>query len=531
MNRRRKRSGPPVDYWHLLFNPAAKIAGTGLQWDGTKLWSQEPPRVGEAIEKIERAWAVLRDPMIALQLAAMYDKSNRQADALDVLRDAFRQDPRHHLVRHHAAIALLRHGTVGDVRNFCESVLKVDPEDAFARFIVVLLERFDVWVDEMVETVTAIQSTLPPFIISCPVWGKSHSGYFLNYLCATLLSKNNLPELAKRHAVHIVVFTTAETEEYLRAAPLFARLAEYAAVRIVHYTDSLMDYDRAMEAHYGHERVSYSDHSLAFYYARNCRFALMSGAHYAALAAGRATDALVSCQVADLILNDGALPCMAALLEAKADAVLIHTIQMNGTALREILDRTFRDGDHVLHIPSQDCAKLLVDHIPQRNSGDVGPSVESPIRICWRVGKEGILLHANHYHPICLRPKAFDHPFALTIDPVDSRLIDRSSLRLERIHLVQDASIVGLSIDDEPPPEQPGSSMRSPPIRDFAFWLWGYWGRVRGILFRSPLRFGQATSSEEWDRAEAAASIFVDAIVEQAAHLEGDRQAKKSWRL
>lgn len=530
MNRRRKRSGPSVDYWHLLFNPAARIAGTGLQWDGTKLWSGEPPQVGEAMEKIERAWAVLRDPMVALQLAAMYDKSNRQADALVVLREAFRQDPRHPLVRHHAAIALLRHGTAGDVRDFADSVLKVDPEDAFARFIVTLLERFDVWVAEVVETVRRTQSALPPFIIACPVWGQPHSGYFLNYLCATLLSKNNLPELAKHHAVHIVVFTTAETEEYLRASPSFARLSEHATVLIVHYAESQVDHGSAMEAHYGHERVSYSDRSLAFYYARNCRFALMSGAHYAALAAGRATDALVSCQVADLILNDGALPSMAAHLDANADAVLIHTIQMNGTALRSMLDRTFRDQDDVLHISSLDCAKLLVDHIPERNSGDVGPSVDSPIRICWRVGEEGLLIHANHYHPICLRPKAFDYPLAPTIDPVDSRLIDRSSLRLERIHLVQDASIVGLSIDDEPAPEQPGNSMRSLPIPDFAFWLWGYWGRFRGAFFRSPLRLGQATAPE-WEHAEAAASIVVDAIVEQAARLEGDRQAQKSWRL
>ncbi|MGD9886059.1 MAG: hypothetical protein AB7F22_21770 [Reyranella sp.] len=25
---------------------------------------------------------------------------------------------------------------------------------------------------------------------------------------------------------------------------------------------------------------------------------------------------------------------------------------------------------------------------------------------------------------------------------------------------------------------------------DDAFWLWGYWGRFRATLFRTPLRFG-----------------------------------------
>ena len=66
---------------------------------------------------------------------------------------------------------------------------------------------------------------------------------------------------------------------------------------------------------------------------------------------------------------------------------------------------------------------------------------------------------------------------------------------------------------------------------DVAFWLWGYWGRLRGTFFRSPLRFGSATSGAEWARAEAAASAVVDSIVNQAAQLEESHQARKSWRL
>ena len=56
-------------------------------------------------------------------------------------------------------------------------------------------------------------------------------------------------------------------------------------------------------ARYGSEQVPYSDHSLAFYYERNCKFALMSCAHYVALAAGCAVDAIVSCMVADVMVN------------------------------------------------------------------------------------------------------------------------------------------------------------------------------------------------------------------------------------
>ena len=254
--------------------------------------------------------------------------------------------------------------------------------------------------------------------------------------------------MAKVCSVHLVIFTSAETESYLIADPLFARLKEYATVRFVHYTENQINYGNCMEAHYGREEVFYSDRSLAFYYARNCKFALMSCAHYVALAAGRATDAFVSCQVADTLLNDGALTRMADRLAGGVDALLINCIQIDDEALRPALDRSCRRDDGVLQISSDDCARILAEHLPEYNFADAGDLPRMRLRICWRVGADGILVHGNHYHPICLRPRAFAHPLQLTIDPIDSRFIDRSSLELDRIHLVQDASIVGLSLEE-----------------------------------------------------------------------------------
>ena len=66
------------------------IAAKGLLREGSALWSAEPHRVREAIDKVEQAWALTRDPEIAIQLATMYDRANRNEDALVVLRQAFR---------------------------------------------------------------------------------------------------------------------------------------------------------------------------------------------------------------------------------------------------------------------------------------------------------------------------------------------------------------------------------------------------------------------------------------------------------
>jgi hypothetical protein len=514
----------------LALRRASDLTARGLLREGTRMWTSDPRLVQEAIDKVERAWALSRDPMIAVQLATMYDRTNQNQDALVVLREAFRNDPHHALVRHHAAITLLRHGAPDAIRDFIESVLKLEPGDAFAQFVAKLLDRFDAWTEQLVASIARMRDGRQPFVISLPVWGQLYSDYFVRYLCATLLSPNNLPALAKSHSIHLALFTTEETERDLRADAMFRRLEEHATVEFVHY-GNLVDYKAAMEACYEHQQVPYSNHSLAFYYARTCKFALMSCAHYVALAAGRTTDALVSCQVADLILNDGALPLMAERLASEADAVLIHAIQMPGKILRPKLEQSFRRADGVLPLSSQDCIGFIVEHMPEPNFVDSKRLLDLPLRISWRVGNRGILIHGNHYHPICLRPKAFTHPLRLTVDPVDSRFIDRTSLEIARIHLIQDASIVGMAVDDDPILEESENSMGALSVPLFALWLWGYWGRLRGVFFRSPLRLGSATSGQEWQRAEEAASAIVDAIVDRTAELEASQQAAKSWRL
>jgi hypothetical protein len=460
----------------------------------------------------------------------MYDKANRNDDALVVLRQAFAANPAHALLRHHAAITLLRHGSPDEIREFFASVLRIDAADAFARFIVTLLDRYDGWVDQLASSMERKRNGRQPVLLSLPVWGRKHAAYCVQYLCASLLAPNNLPALANGRSVHIALFTDEETEKALRAESLFRRLEDHATIDFVRYPADVMAYQASMQASYGQQKVHYSPNPLAFYYERNCGFALMSCAHYVALAAGRATDAFVSCLVADLVVNDGALAAMVDDM-GRADAVLVHAIQMRGAVLRPILDQQFRQADGVLCVSTESAARLVIEHIPAGNFADAGRSMDPPLRLAWRVGEDGLLVHGNHYHPFCLRPKAFEHPLRLSIDPVDSRFIDRSSLDIGRIHLVQDASIVALGIDDDPILDRFQSTEESLPAARFALWLWGYWGRMRAHLFRAPVRYGTAGRSAEWQRVEAEAAAKVEAIVSEADRLEHCKQSGRSWRL
>ena len=518
------------DWLQPLVGGAPDQVAARLLREGNALWAADPHRVQEAIDKVEQAWALTHDPRTAIQLATMYDRANRNDDALVVLREAFHKHPKDALLRHHAAITLLRHGEPSDIRDFFESVLKIDAHDAFARFVMTLLDSYDGWVGQLAASIERNSDGRQAFLISLPVWGRTFADFSVRYFWASMLSPNNLPALARDYAVHIAIFTNEETEKMLRSEPLFRRLEDYAFIDFIHYPAGVIGYRASMESGYGHEKVHYSENSLAFYYARNCKFALMSCAHYVALAAGRASDALVSAMVADIVMNDGALPRMAERLK-KADALMIHALQLPGKIVRPIIDRDHRGADGVLAIPSEACSRLLVAHLPEANFADTRLFADPPLRIAWRVGEDGLLIHGNHYHPYCLRPSALAHPLQLSIDPIDSRFIDRTSLGIDRIDLVRDDSIVSMAVDDDPILEPSSNSMGELSVQKFALWLWGYWGRLRGDLFRSPIRFGSVARHEEWREVETAAASVIDAIVSEAESRERPNRARKSWKL
>src|SRR5260370_36794991 len=171
-----------------VWRRARTFLAKGLLKEANRAGADDPRRIHEQIEKIEQAWTLTRDPRIAIQLATTYDRINRNEDALVVLRQAFRQDPRHPLLRHHAAITLLRHGAETDIRDFFASVLKLDPDDAFAQFVTSLLESYDVWAEELVSSIDRQRDGRRPFIISCPVWGQPFAVNFAHYIRAALLA-------------------------------------------------------------------------------------------------------------------------------------------------------------------------------------------------------------------------------------------------------------------------------------------------------------------------------------------------------
>ena len=68
-------------------------------------------------------------------------------------------------------------------------------------------------------------------------------------------------------------------------------------------------------------------------------------------------------------------------------------------------------------------------------------------------------------------------------------------------------------------------------VADVALWLWGFWDRTRGPLFRSALQVGKSTDGNEWTEVEHHAARIVEEIIAEATDREIVNEARESWRL
>lgn len=501
--------------------PAFTLEGFAhtLVREGQILWSKHPHEIAKAIELVERGWAIAPSPEYAIQLVVMYDRVNRHADTLKVLRLAVRIFPDDQDIRCYASTTLFRHGSFEDLKEYASSILRRDEGDMFSRFVLEVGEFFAAQVQALVKHVRQSARGARPFFLTVAIWGEDYIDEFLRYACAALLAPNNLPGLSSAYAVDLVIFTTPEGQARLENSPIFSRLLEFAKVSFHIYPGSMMIERRSFDGHYGSR--------LGEYYARSTKFALMSAAHYVALEAGREVDALVTAMGADNIFSDSALTRMAEKIAGGCDVVLVSGFRVHKAKAALGAEARHRKDDGSLCLSSEDYVDLLIDNIPPEYFVDSPTFADFPLMLCWRIPEEGVLVHANHYHPYCVAAGRLVRKLEPTIDPIDGRFVSRH-LPAARLHLVQDASIAVSDWGDVPVLEQVATDERRFSARDVGLWLCGFWDGVRAPLFRSPVRLRRGTGSRRWEEAEVAAAETIDEIVGVASE---HARAATAWGL
>ncbi len=502
-----------------LYDDIPRLAAALLQ-DATEIWAADPHRVTDAIIKAEQSWVLLPSPDAAIQLGVMYDRVNRHCDALSVYRQATHAFPHHARLRHETGITILRHGTAADAREFFESVLSIDPGDCFAVYFNILSGLYQQWIEELDREMQTPEGPCP-YVIACPVWGETYARDFVRYLCASLLASGNLPGLACGRKVHFVVFTTEATRMQLETDSTFNRLRSCASIHFIVYPDELIDFSAPMKRAYGEE--------LGPYYARTCKFLLMSSAHYVALTVARRHGGFAIPLGADAIFADGSFEAIGRHMDAGKDVILLMGIRL-GDEVQPMIE-TFRTEDGLLAIPSPEVSRLYVEHIPDGYFAESDCFALMPIMLCWRVGDTGVLIHSNHYHPVCIRAAATEHPYELTIDPVDSRFMERAGFSCERVHLVLDDEIAGFGVESEPVIGQGDAQPNRMVARDVGLWLWGVWGELRPWYFRSQLRYSTTEIGGEWRPVEGRALAEVDEALATARAYDLTNRRYRSWTL
>lgn len=494
-----------------------------LRDKGSSIWQSTPNRIVEAVGKVEQSWGLKRDPDTAVLLGDLYDLTNRHQDMLSLYREAFHLFPRHARLRYEAGTMLFRHGQPQDIRDFVDAVQEIDPDDIFTKFAATMLAKYPAWVTSLAATIERQSQGATVYTLTCPLWGKSFEKDFTRYLCAALLAPNNLPALAKRYPVVLAIFTTAEIEERLKAEPMFQRVAQYATVHFTHYDPALVDYSRPMVEQYGA--------TLGPYYARTCKFLLFSCAHYAALAAGHDHDCIVVPLCSDSILSDGVLSGVADIMLGDVDIISFWGFRIVSREAREGVERDFRAEDGSLAIPARSLARLFVDYAPDAYCVNSKSFSSFPENLYWRVGSEALLVHASHYHPICIRPSALSLPLALTIDPVDSRFLDKHFSRKERLHFIRDLSMASVNLEDEAVAsvQQPEPRTMSP--REVGRWLWQVWSPWRATNFEAPICISTGPLPPEWATVRRQAQETTREIIEVASEFEDGNRRRKSWRV
>lgn len=502
-------------------NPLDVLAQT-LRDEGVKMWLSDPHKVVEAIEKIEQSWSLRRNPDTAVQLGVMYDLVNRHQDTLVVQREAFHLFPTHARLRHEAGVTLLRHGQPSDIQDFIDSVLQIDPDDIFAKFVSTLLTEYPRWVGSLATKIKDQFDGKTVYTLACPIWGKSFAEDFIRYLCAALMSPNNLPSLARRHPVVFAIFTTAEIEEYLKADPIFKAVANHATFHFTRYDATLVEYNAPMVEHYGT--------ALGPYYARTCKFLLLSCAHYVALAAGRDLDSTVVPLCSDSILSDGVLTGIAEIMAGEIDVVCFWGFRLTGRQARESVEQGFRAPDGSISISPQSLARLFVKYAPDAYDVASANFSSFPENLYWRVGRNALLVHASHYHPICIRPSSLVFPLELTTDPVDSRFLDKHFFQKERLHFVRDLSIGSVNLEDESTVDSQPHETRTMLPRDVGQWLWQVWGPWRAANFESPICISDGPLPPEWEIVRDQARRTTMEIMSIAMSFEEGNRRRKSWK-
>lgn len=293
-----------------------------------------------------------------------------------------------------------------------------------------------------------------PIVLHFCCWGARYANKARRYLLPSLLAEGNLPALAKKHKVIIVIHCDQKAKEILFGAGEATRLQRYASIEVIELPENVLK-------HY-HAAVGYPNISFFRYINRRndvLKYLLLGALQTKALHECVQLKATVSFLMPDVVLSDSFLSTAMGHIQEKK-MVLSSTFRTNFYSVKGKLDNFYSKSDQeVLVISAQEMVRMQIEHLHSHEERQIVSEKTTCFRASTRLIfkiNNGLMIRALHYHPILVNCHKLKEPIRSDYCPIDDAvLINILSDDLsydKQVWLCSDASLMNMMelSDDEP---------------------------------------------------------------------------------
>ena len=295
---------------------------------------------------------------------------------------------------------------------------------------------------------------------------------FIDIALPTVLAPANLPaQIDKGHCGYRIV-TSPDARALLEAAAPFRELRAHVRVDVETRPEAAMA-DAGFPARFRREAIAAAEVAR--------RIALFVGP--------------------DTILADNVFSFVRAVMRLKMRALLVPQLRLRrSSAIAALRASHWIDG--VISIRQEDLVRFALDHLHPVSLGQIqaaGSANLDPSAMCWRIGSEGILMHAFDFTPLAIHPRSG----APAADRVDHPLLGTLGFGAGEISIVRDSRAYTQCqlLDDDAAGAERGTDI------DIARWAAANTGTFQRLLFRNEIRLlATDKPSPRWEEVGTVAS-------------------------
>lgn len=255
---------------------------------------------------------------------------------------------------------------------------------------------------------------LSHFHFIVPVWGEDHTALFRDICLPLLLTKNNLQCFKDDPSALFVIVTRIKDAQLLRESENFARLEQIIPVRFI-FADGLIDY-----------RDPHKSMSRCYQLAMNLPQVVRGRTAFIFL-------------TPDTIWSDGTMRRLYELRESGIRVVMVAGLRIALEKVQRLFRRFIRDNPTNPQISNATLVQIALESLHPMSLahnlfGDDGEFLSAwPSHVYWIFGKEALICHAFHLHPILVVAPYRNVQIRTTID---GDFIARLGYRKHDFHVV-----------------------------------------------------------------------------------------------